>query len=298
MKKVVLLLFVLFSFHTKAQDCNTEIPFGENAEVGAFARINGANIYFETYGDPENQTILIIHENGGSIKTMGCQISHFLENYHVISADNRAHGKSEGDAKWLTFEQMANDYIAIMDYLSIARVFIIGYGDGANIALELASKHPNRVSKLVVSSPNLRPGSDAIHVSELETNRNYLEKIEEKIFRNDSTNNWERARAQMELMKFQPNMSNQDLKRIECPVLVVASDNDVVKLGHVIDIYNNLKKAQLFIIPNTSYDYIHKEYVFYNFVVEKFLDEPFEEKHTVSRNKEFKSSPIKELEKK
>ncbi|WP_196886425.1 alpha/beta fold hydrolase [Aureivirga sp. CE67] len=283
MRNIFFLIFFLNVLAVSSQNCNTEIPFGENEDVGVFARINGAKIYLESYGDPENQTLLIIHGSGQSIADMSCQITHFMENYHIIAADSRLHGKSQGKINELTYTQLAKDYVSIMDYLSIGRVFVIGYGDGANIALEMASRFPNRVSKMVVSSPNLRPGNDAVKQKEIDANAKLLTQTEELIFNNDTSEDWSRLRNQLELVKFQPNMSKSDVDKIKIPVLVVASDNDFMKLEHVVEIYNNLENAQLFVIPNSNYNYIKDESVFYNYIVEKFLDEAFKRKNYQTR---------------
>jgi len=67
-------------------------------------------MYYEMYGDPSKQPILIIHGNGGSIFSGRCQIEHFKDKYFIIVADSRYHGKSENGSKPLTYDLLTDDY--------------------------------------------------------------------------------------------------------------------------------------------------------------------------------------------
>lgn len=49
----------------------------DNADAGYFTFVNGIRMYYETYGDPVIQPLLLIHENGGDIHAERCQIDFF-----------------------------------------------------------------------------------------------------------------------------------------------------------------------------------------------------------------------------
>jgi pimeloyl-ACP methyl ester carboxylesterase len=43
---------------------------------------------------------------------------------------------------------MADDYVILLDYLKIDKTALVGWSDGANVGLEIAIRHPERLSRL------------------------------------------------------------------------------------------------------------------------------------------------------
>ncbi len=111
-------IYSILCFNSMAQDnCKPTINYGNNSKVGAIAEVNGLKMYYEAYGNLNNPQLLLIHGNGGDICSWNCQIDHFKNNYRIIVADSRAHGKSENGNKELTYELMAQDYFYLLNYL-------------------------------------------------------------------------------------------------------------------------------------------------------------------------------------
>jgi len=54
---------------------------------------------------------------------------------------------------------------------------------------------------------------------------------------------------------YQPHIPYSDLKNIQCPVLVMAGDRDMIKPEHTLKIYQSLKKSELCIFPD-SYHHV------------------------------------------
>ena len=72
-----------------------KISYGDNAAAGEFYNIRGIKIYCEIYGS--GLPLLMIHGNGGSIKSFENNIPYFSKKYKVIVADSRAQGKSKDE---------------------------------------------------------------------------------------------------------------------------------------------------------------------------------------------------------
>ena len=73
--KIIIGLVLGFTFliplHSIAQhqlDLDFKIPYGDNPQVGKYLKVNGINLYYETYG--EGKPLLLIHGNGGTIKNL------------------------------------------------------------------------------------------------------------------------------------------------------------------------------------------------------------------------------------
>lgn len=73
-------------------------------------------------------------------------------NFRVIALDLRGHGHSDWEPPW-DLETHVADVIETMDSLGLGRVDLIGHSFGGRTALELAARHPQRVSRLVLYDP-------------------------------------------------------------------------------------------------------------------------------------------------
>lgn len=259
-----------------AQDaCDSTIPFGDNPEAGRFVPVDDSEVYYETYGPKSQPALVLIHGNGGSIAAMRCQILHFMADYNVLVADNRTHGKS-GGSDHLTYGQVTDDYAAILESLALDSVFVLGQSDGGIVGLLLAIHHPRKVRKLVAAVPNLRPGTSAIVTWELQLSRSYRAMIDSMIAAGDTSRDWENERAHMNLMVNGPHIPVTDLEQISIPVLVMTSDDDIIKPRHILEIYEHIPNAHLFMMPGATHFMIRDEHELFNFMAERFLSEPFE----------------------
>ncbi len=73
----------------------------------------------------------------------------------VLSFDARYHGETRplGDPEKLSFRAFADDLLAILDHLGIQRAVVGGISMGAGLALNFATRYPDRTIGLVLSRP-------------------------------------------------------------------------------------------------------------------------------------------------
>lgn len=258
---------------TSSKD-TTEISYGKNAATGQMLDVKGNNIYFETYGNKAHQALVLIHGNGGSIEGMHRQIDYFKDDYFIVVADNRAHGKSEGKSE-LTYDLMTEDYVAIINYLELDSVYVLGHSDGGIIGLIMAMDYPEKISKLVTAVPNLVTDSSAIVAWELEMPEFYSVFIDSMIASNNQNQDWQKLRMHLDLIQNEPNIAFSELAKIKCPVLVMTSDDDIIKPRHILTIYENIPNAHLFIMPGATHFMIEEKPELYNQIGGDFLAQPF-----------------------
>src|SRR5258706_6583637 len=178
MQRAFLLLF-LFTL-TKSINCQNKIDYGNNKAAGKYYNTRGINIYAEQYGN--GRPLLLIHGNGGSIRSMASIIPYFSARYKVLAIDSRAHGKSTDSGDSLSFEMMADDNAALLDQMHIDSAYVIGWSDGGIVALELAMRHPAEVIKLSSTGANLWPDSTALLPSLWKDEKNYYDSLHSKVF--------------------------------------------------------------------------------------------------------------------
>lgn len=134
----------------------------------SLASVNGVEIAYETFGDPTDETMLLVMGLGVQMLGWDEQLCTALavRGYHVVRFDNRDVGLSTkveggprpdlmaaiaGDASTAsyTLEDMADDCAGLLDALGVRAAHVIGASQGGMIAQTLAIRHPERVLSLV-----------------------------------------------------------------------------------------------------------------------------------------------------
>ena len=92
----------------------------------------------------------------------------------------------------------------------------------------------------------------------------------------DTTRDWHNIKIHMELMVNEPHIELTDLHGIESPVLVMTSDDDIIKPRHILEIYENIPNAHLFVMPGATHFMLRDEHELFNYMADRFLSEPFE----------------------
>jgi len=245
--------------------------YGNNSEHGAYANINGIKLYYETYG--KGQPILLIHGNNGSIIDMTYQIDFFAERNQVIVVDSRGHGKSEMGSGRLTYEQMADDYDKLLHLLNVKSINLLGWSDGGIIGLLLAINHPDKVGKLAVMGVNVSPTGAYKWAQDWVASKSKL--VNTAIDSGESSNNLFRYKQLLDLLGKQPNISPNDLHQISAPTLIMVGDRDIIRSEHTLEIFNNIKNAQLCIFPGATHGIPRQDPKTFNEVVLKFFTNSF-----------------------
>jgi len=225
-----------------------EYTYGNNKLTGKYANVNGINIYFEEYG--EGQPLLLLHGNSSSISLFEKQIPEFAKQFHVIAVDTRGQGKSTEDGKLYTYDLFAEDMNALLDYLHLDSVNIVGWSDGGNTGLIMAMKYPSKVKRLVTMGANVFIDKTVVEKWVFkELNKQMRKEL------NGDTSAWGKNRKRLVTMLLtEPKHQFEELKSISCPVLVVAGEKDVIKEGHTRSIAANIPNSTLLIaLAETHY---------------------------------------------
>lgn len=222
--------------------------YGKNNTTGKYYDIRGFKMYAEVYG--EGEPLLFIHGNGGSINNFTKQIPSFSKKYKVIVADSRAQGKSADNGDSLTYEMMADDYAALLDAMKIDSAYVVGWSDGGINGLLMAIRHPEKVKKLAITGANLRPDTTAV----FQEVWNLVTPMYNQLKNKKDKNEMEKSGYKLlKLLVENPHIPLSDLHKISCPTLVIGGDHDVIKEEHTMEIYKNIPKAYLWILPNSGH---------------------------------------------
>jgi len=136
--------------------------------VESIASANGVEIAYETFGDPADETMLLIMGLGVQMLGWDVQLCRTLagRGYHVVRFDNRDVGHSTkveggtrpnvmaalaGDLSSATYtlDDMADDTAGLLDERGVDAAHVFGASQGGMIAQTVAIRHPERVRSLV-----------------------------------------------------------------------------------------------------------------------------------------------------
>ena len=252
------------------------VKYGANEAAGATFVHDGVTLYYETYG--EGEPLLLIHGNGASIGSFGAQIDFFKTHYRVIAMDSRDQGKSSDSEGPITYEKMTDDLAALLDHLKAGPVDVIGWSDGGIEALLLGLRHPDKVKKLAVMAANLNPSLKAIYPETDAWVREALASIPPEAKDAPETKRFVKVSG---MMLKEPDIDPKMLGKITAPTLIMASDHDVIRTEHTVEIYNAIPNANLAIFPNATHFVPYDDPELFNGTVERFLKTPFKQRDRI-----------------
>jgi 3-oxoadipate enol-lactonase len=124
-----------------------------------FATIRNAQIHYELEG-PSNAPILVFSNSLGSNLSMwDPQTSSLAKTFRILRYDTRGHGQSSTTPGPYSIEQLANDVLALLDFLQFDRVYFCGLSKGGMIGMWLGANAPSRFCKLVLCNTGAQLGS-------------------------------------------------------------------------------------------------------------------------------------------
>ena len=111
-------------------------------------------LHYVERGDPAGAPVVLLHGLTLSSLTME-RLAASLEDHRVLLLDLHGHGRStkpHDPGRYLVSE-FADDVVALLDHLEIEEAVVGGLSLGANVAYDVALRHPERVRALVLQMP-------------------------------------------------------------------------------------------------------------------------------------------------
>ncbi|MES2427485.1 MAG: alpha/beta hydrolase [Bacteroidota bacterium] len=261
---------LLFGF-TTAFSQNNRVPYGHNDSVGRYYDVRGIKMYTEVYGT--GKPLLMIHGNGGSIGAFSGAIPYFAKRYQVITVDSRAHGRTKDDRDSLSFEQMADDFDALLTAMHIDSAYVLGWSDGGINSIVLAMRHPGKVIKLASTGANLWPDSTGLIPSYWKSEQRDYTNWQKRL---PLTNAKDKNTYKIFMLDWlQPNIPLTALHTIKTPSLIIGGDHDLIPVHHTVQIYENIPNAFLWIVPNSGHGTLNEHRDEFNKIVDDFFTKPF-----------------------
>ena len=261
MRRVALLLFCWIAAAAPLSAAAAEpqwltlppTPSLPTAVASGLAPVDGIKIWYAIFGVGE--PVILLHGGLANADYWGNQVRALEGHYRVVVMDSRGHGRSTRDSRPFGYDLMADDVIGLMDFLKIPKAAIVGWSDGAIIGLDIAQRHPERLSKLFAFAANSDP-SGVADISKSPVFNAYIARAgKEYAALSPTPKEYEAFVAQITKMwETQPNWTAADLGRIAVPVWIVDADHDeAIKRANTEFMAASIPGAGLSIEPEVSH---------------------------------------------
>jgi len=237
-----------------------------------YINLRGHQIYNYEW-DNQGEAMVLLH--GGLSKTSSwdyLMVPALEDEFHVFAYDRTAHGFTGDQTGSLHFEFQAKEAIAYLEDVVKEPAHLIGYSDGGIIALMVAIARPELVKSIVAIGANFHYGAPLSDFAE--ANVSEEDQAEYNLISPDAPHTLlEKTIRMNHIWKTEPDIALSDIATIQCPVLVLAGDDDVIKHEHTIALYEALPLGQLAIIPGTSHGVVKEKPALMLAMITQFLED-------------------------
>lgn len=221
---------------------------------GAYAAVNGLQLYYEVYG-PTTSTLpplVLLHGGLGMIEMMSEVIAAMAQERRVIAVDLQGHGRTADSDRPIRYALMGDDIAALVRHLGFAQVDVMGYSLGGGTALRMAIQHPDLMRKLVLVAVAFR--RDAFYPEVLAGMEQMSGAMADfmkpgPVYQNyvrvaPQPDNFPKLLDKMGDLLRQPYDWSDEVAKLPMPVLLVFADADSFPAGYMAEFYRLLGGSQ------------------------------------------------------
>lgn len=239
------------------------------SEKKTITTTDGSTLFYEVTGS--GFPLFLLHGNGGSSEYFRYQVPVFSRFFKVYTVDLRGHGRSTNTQSTLSFNLLSDDLYLIIEKEKIHSLDILGFSDGAIIAMRFAADHPKMVRHLILNAGNTSVNG-LTYTAKIGVLLEYL------WFRILAVlPHWRGRVAITALMLKDTGITSTDLQRISAKTLVIVGKRDVIKLKHSMYITDMIPDAVFVLVSGQGHLFAQKNPKLFNkhilsFLLEKQVD--------------------------
>jgi pimeloyl-ACP methyl ester carboxylesterase len=204
----------------------------------------------------------LLHGGFGTVEDFASQTPELAKHFRVVAFERPGHGHTADNDEPFSYATMSECTAELIEALKLGASNILGWSDGAIVALLLAISRPDLVKRVVsvsgcFNTSSLTPGAvDWIRSSTPESFRKDQAMLVRR-YEEAAPDGPARFRVVFEKTKRlwlnEPDIAREDLAKIIAPALVMAADRDGITAEHTLELFRSIKHAQLCIVPGTTH---------------------------------------------
>jgi pimeloyl-ACP methyl ester carboxylesterase len=264
----------------------TSAAFAQSEPSGQTVEVNGMQMYYEVSG--EGDPLVLLHGAYMNIPAMGAIIPKLAETHRVYAIEFQGHGRTEDIDRPITYPNLADDVAEFMDAVGIEKADVFGYSMGAAAGLKLAIDHPEKVDQLVAASVAYdMAGSQPEFLAMIPTMapEMFIGTPMEDAWKQFAPNpdGFRPFVERMIALEHEPMAWEEDVRKLQTPMLIIAGDADMMTLEHVVSLFRlmgggapgdmgkPLAASRLAILPATSHTAVIDQVDLLHGFIEPFL---------------------------
>ena len=239
--------------------------------MSEYIKVDGHDLYCYEW-ENEGEAVVLLHGGLSQTAHWAANIVPDLEDYHVFAYDRSSHGFTAYREESINFQYQVREAIAYLETVVKEPAHIIGWSDGGIIGLFVAIQRPDLVKSLVSIAANFhfKGTVDSFEMGPISDE----DRAEYAIYSPDSPETLDLIHSRFHTMwKSEPDIPVSELEKIQCPVLVMAGDDDVIRHSHTIELFESLPLGQLAIVPGTSHILPKEKPGIVNLLITEFLED-------------------------
>lgn len=228
-------------------------PTLPQATQSGLAPVNGIKVWYATFG--KGEPVILLHGGLANSNYWGLLVRALAPKYRVIVMDSRGHGRSTRDERPYGYDLLASDVLALMDFLKLPKAAIVGWSDGAILGLDIAMRHPERLSRLFAFAANSDP-SGVADIAKSPVFNAYIARAEKEYAALSPTPTGYKPFLDQigKMWETQPNWTAADLQKITTPTWIVDADHDeAIKRENTEFMAANIPGSGLLLMPEVSH---------------------------------------------
>ncbi|HKM69379.1 MAG TPA: alpha/beta hydrolase [Stellaceae bacterium] len=218
-----------------------------------YAAVNGIRIWYATFG--RGEPVVLLHGGLANSNYWGHQVTTLARSYRVIVMDSRGHGRSTHDDRPYGYDLMASDVIGLMDFLRLDKAAIVGWSDGAILGLDIAIRHPERLTNLFAFAANSDP-SGVADIAQSKVFNAYIARAEKEYQALSPTPDQYKSFFDQisKMWETEPNFTEEQLRSITVPTWIADADHDeAIKRENTELMAREIPNAGLLLQPQVSH---------------------------------------------
>ena len=247
--------------------------------TAAFVAVRGSRIFYLTAGHGE--PLLLLHGGFGTVEDFSLQIPELAKHFRVVAFERLGHGHTADNEESFSFLTMSEYTIDFIEALRLGPTHLLGWSDGAAIALLVSISRPDLVRRLISVGGFFNTNSVSKKDQEWiksATPESFRKSQPSLVKRYDDSSPDGPAHFSVvfektkKLWLTEPDIKKEELARIKTSTLLMVGDRDAITPEHTLELYRSIKHAQLCVIPDATHWLLSEKPAIANKIILEFLD--------------------------
>ncbi|MEE6261786.1 alpha/beta fold hydrolase [Plantactinospora sonchi] len=239
--------------------------------MGTYVQLGAVKTWYDEHGTGE--PLVLMHGGLVDARFFAPNIDPLAERFHVFTPERRGHGHTPDVEGPITYQLMADDTIAFLETVVGEPADLVGHSDGGVVAMLVAIQRPELVKRLVLISSGFNKRGEA--APDVEWNVDLIFEFLGPSYGEVSPDGIDHFKVVAtkvgEMAAKEPTLETSDVARVPHRTLVVAADDDIMTMSHLVELYHALPNGEFAVVPGTSHFLTQEKPALVNTIVLDFL---------------------------